>query len=108
MTCGMAESAFWNATFAEIDRYCIAYRRQQKEVAYQNYKLASLITSGVSSVLGSKKPFPDFIEAYGELYTQKEKDEYEQAKAKAKEELEVARIRQFSEQFNKIFKQKEV
>lgn len=75
-----------------------------KEQATFNYIHASTIVKGVSVVLGaSKDGFPTLEETYSSLFTD-EKEIKRQRKQELKNELSIARFKQFADFHNKKYK----
>lgn len=102
---GLLEDQFWDMTLLEIERYLNACRRrlkaEQKERAYYDYVLADLIGKSVARI-HSKKRYPEIYKVYPSLFT---KEEIEDKKQEAKDELSAARFRQFAHSFNNSFKE---
>ena len=93
-------------TPAEITRFIESKNRVRKiesqERASYDYILASLITKGVSIVLGSKESFPQIQEAYPKLFDDLQEIREEEIKKK-KIDLSVIRLKQFTQSWNNRF-----
>lgn len=93
-------------TPAEITRSIESKNRVRKiesqERASYDYILASLITKGVSIVLGSKESFPQIQEAYPKLFDDLQEMREEEIKQK-KIDLSVIRLKQFTQSWNNRF-----
>ena len=93
-------------TPAEITRSIESKNRVRKiesqERASYDYILASLITKGVSIVLGSKESFPQIQEAYPKLFDDLQEIR-EEAIQKKKIDLSVIRLKQFTQSWNNRF-----
>ena len=103
---GIDETNYWNMTLAEVIRAIESKKRQQKlqaqERASYDYILASLITKGVSIVLGSKESFPQIQEAYPKLFDDLQEIREEEIQKK-KIDLSVIRLKQFTQSWNNRF-----
>ena len=93
-------------TPAEITRSIESKNRVRKiesqERASYDYILASLITKGVSIVLGSKESFPQIQEAYRKLFDDLQEMREEEIEKK-KIDLSVIRLKQFAQSWNNRF-----
>ena len=91
-------------TLAEIERYLESRMRVRKEderqTAYDNYRLADLIGRSIARVYNSSNKYPSLAEAYPSLFSSEEEQEAIQEK---KDELSALRFRQFAESFNNRF-----
>lgn len=103
---GITELDFWEMTPAEITRSIESKNRVRKiesqERASYDYILASLITKGVSIVLGSKESFPQIQEAYPKLFDDLQEIREEEIQQK-KIDLSVIRLKQFTQSWNDRF-----
>jgi hypothetical protein len=107
---GIKEVEFWDMTIAEIVREIESKNRifiaEAKYKASSDYILASLITRGVSIVLGSKESFPPIEEVYPNLYA--DADIENKKRIEQKNNLSTLRFLQFAQSYNQRFKNKEV
>lgn len=105
---GISEHDFWDMTLAELQRLLNSKKRtliaQQKEKATFDYILADLIGRSVSRIYSSSSKMPEINKVYPTLF---DSDEVEEAIQKKKDELSAVRFKQFAENFNKRFKQKQ-
>ena len=105
---GISEEEFWDMTLAELQRLLNSKKRtliaQQKEKATFDYILADLIGRSVSRIYSSSSKMPEINKVYPTLF---DSDEIEEAIQKKKDELSAVRFKQFAENFNKRFKQKQ-
>lgn len=105
---GISEEEFWNMTLAEFHRLLASKKRtwmaQQKEKATFDYVLADLIGRSVGRNYSSSTKMPEINKVYPTLF---DSDEVEEAIQKKKDELSAVRFKQFAENFNKRFKQKQ-
>ena len=105
---GISEEEFWDMTLAELQRLLNSKKRtliaQQKEKATFDYILADLIGRSVSRIYSSSSKMPEINKVYPTLF---DSDEVEEAIQKKKDELSAVRFKQFAENFNKRFKQKQ-
>ena len=89
-------------TLAEVSHYIEAYnrrkRREDKELAINNYILADLIGASVGRLF--KGNFPQIEEVYPSLFEEETNSEEVQ---KQKDELSVQRFLLFATQFNQNF-----
>ena len=109
MNAGITEKDFWDMTFAEIDRAIDTFNRKQlaeeKRQAIFDYTLADLIGHSVSRVYNSANQMPALFDAYPSLF---DKEVEEEQMRKKREELSIARFRQFAQLTNKRFKEGEI
>lgn len=108
---GMTEQMFWESTIAEIERYTESKRRvtthEQKKQCLNDYNLALLIRSSVSTVLNGGE-FPDIEEVYPELFNDSysNSDNVTQTNNKPMADINTLRFLQFAEAHNKKFREK--
>jgi hypothetical protein len=106
LDCGIAESDFWQMTFAELERAAASKNRRDKAEAQNraayDYILAGLIGRAFAQSMSQENTFPTLHEAYPHLF------DGEQQKA-AKEEqiiqLSTARFKAFAQSYNKKFEE---
>ena len=108
---GINEERFWEMNIAEIRRAIESYIRVRKletqEKATYDYTLAQLIVKGVSKCLGDKSNYPTIEEAYPGIFD----DIIAEKQAKIEEQkinLSAIRFKQFTQSYNKQFKNREV
>lgn len=108
---GITEERFWNMTLAEIKRAIESAIRVKKietqERATYDYILAHLITKGVMKSMGDKSNYPTIEEAYPGIFN----DITVEKQAKINEQknnLSAIRFKQFTQSYNKRFKNREV
>lgn len=93
-------------TLAELDRAVESKRKIQKEElqlrASMDYTLADLIGRSIARLHSSSAQMPTMAEAYPALFSKEEEQEKIQEK---KDELSALRIKQFTQSFNKRFKE---
>jgi hypothetical protein len=96
-------------TLAELERLIESKKRikklKEQERASFDYILADLIGKSVSRIYSSSATMPTINEAYPTLFDSKQLEEQRQAR---KDELTVLRFKQFAQNYNKNFKNKEV
>lgn len=95
-------------TLAELIRLIeskkrIEKRRDQKRANF-DYALAGLIGRSVSRIYSSSASIPDISEVYPNLFDSEEVQAQKQAQ---KDELSILRFKQFAQNYNKSFKNKE-
>lgn len=79
-------------------------RRQEQERASFDYVLADLIGRSISRIYSSSNKMPELSEAYPTLFDSKEMQEKKQER---KDDLSALRFKQFAQNYNKSFKNKE-
>ena len=98
-------------TIGEIGRRVESHNRKKiaeaKDKASYDYILASLITKGVSIVLGSKESFPSKEEVYPSVFAD-EIQATEEERQRKQDELSALRFKQFAKFYNKQLRDKEV
>lgn len=103
---GISERDFWNMTFAELDRALSSKKRtiraEARERATFDYILADLIGRSLSRVYSSSNKLPSIEEVYPSLF---DSEEISQKKAEKRQELSILRFKQFTESYNKRFKE---
>ena len=106
MDYGLTEFDFWNMTIAELNRAVESKKRIQKREAQErasfDYVLADLIGRSIARIHSSSAKMPSIADAYPTLFDKEEIDERLQEK---KDELSALRIKQFTQSFNKRFKE---
>ena len=103
---GIPESQFWNSTLAELTRLIESKKRIQKreyqERAHFDYTLADLVGRSIARIYSSSNKFPDIAEVYPTLF---DAEEAQMKRQEKKDELSVLRFKQFTQSFNKRFKE---
>lgn len=93
-------------TLAEIIRYIDSRKRIQKleaqEKATFDYQLADLIGRSISRIHSSQNKMPSIAEAYPALF---DSEEIEAKKQEKKDEISVARFKQFAQAHNKKYRE---
>lgn len=106
---GISELAFWEMTFAELNRAIESRNRvrlaEERCRASSDYILADLIGRSIARVYNSANKMPALYEAYPSLFDAEVEAERIQ---KHKDELSAARFRQFAKLTNKRFKEGEI
>ena len=106
---GIAETDFWNMTFAELERAIASKRRVEKiraqEKASYDYLLADLIGYSVARTQSSANKMPVISKVYPTLFDDEEIQEQRQVK---QAELSVLRFKQYANFHNSKFKKEEV
>jgi hypothetical protein len=109
---GITELEYWEMTPAEVERSIMSKARVRKieaqERASYDYILATLISKGVSVVLGDKQPFPDIREAYPTLFNDETAIAAEEELQEKKMQLSALRFKQFAQSYNENLKNKGV
>lgn len=82
---GLEESAFWEMTKAEIERYMEGAVWRLKSKAQFDYSLANLIGLSVGRLFGDNGSYPKIQEVYPELF----EDDLPEAKEQTEEEIKV-------------------
>lgn len=80
-------------------------KRQDQKRANFDYALAGLIGRSVSRIYSSNATMPDISEVYPNLFDSEQISEQKQAQ---KNEMSIIRFKQFAQNYNKNFKNKEV
>ena len=97
-------------TPAEVVRAIESFNRVKKieaqERASYDYILATLISKGVSCVLGDKKPYPELKEAYPGLFDDSVVTDREEAIKEQKAKLSALRFKQFAQSYNESYKRR--
>lgn len=103
---GISEFDFWNMTLAELTRLIDSKRRVQKREAQEkascDYILADMIGRSIARMTSSSNKFPHISQFYPNLF---DTEEMEQKIQEKKDELSVLRFKQFTQSFNKKFKE---
>lgn len=93
-------------TIAELNRAVDSKKRIQKEElqvrASMDYILADLIGRSIARIHSSSAQMPTMADAYPSLFSKEEEEERIQKK---KDELYALRFKQFTQSFNKRFKE---
>lgn len=96
-------------TFAELKRAFASYNRrkinQEKEQASFDYILADLIGRSVSRIYHANNKLPALYDAYPSLF---DKEIEEERLQKKRDELSIARFKQFAQLANTRFKEGEI
>ena len=103
---GISESDFWNMSFAELDRALSSKKRllmiQAKEKATFDYILADIVGRSVARIYSSSNKLPEIAEIYPAIF---DSEEIAQKKQEKKIELSALRFKQFTESYNKKFRE---
>lgn len=103
---GISEEAFWNMTFAELDRLVASKKRMEKyraqERATYDYILAATIGRAFAAGMDNKAKFPEIYEVYPSLF---DREERENQKKEQSNQLSALRFKQYADFHNKKFKE---
>lgn len=103
---GLKESEFWDMTIAELQRAVESKKRllerEAKERATFDYLLADMIGRSVARIYNSSNKMPTIAEVYPALFDSEELEAKRQEKI---DELSVLRFKQFTQSYNKKFKE---
>lgn len=108
---GLTESQFNSMTLAEVKRYIDTYEkmrtRQLKEQAMIEYITCDLMATSIGRLLSKDVKYPTFIDAFSNLFTKEEIEQFEQEQERAKREATIERLKAMAQAHNERFKEQE-
>lgn len=104
---GLTESQFNNMTLAEVKRYIDTYEkkrtRELKEQAMIEYITCDLMATSIGRLLSKDVKYPTFIDAFSNLFTKEEIEQFEEEQARAKREATIERLKAMAQAHNERF-----
>lgn len=108
---GLTESQFNSMTLAEVKRYIDTYEkmrtRQLKEQAMIEYITCDLMATSIGRLLSKDVKYPTFIDAFSNLFTKEEIEQFEQEQERAKREATIERLKAMAQAHNDRFEKQE-
>lgn len=108
---GLTESQFNSMTLAEVKRYIDTYEkmrtRQLKEQAMIEYITCDLMATSIGRLLSKDVKYPTFIDAFSNLFTKEEIEQFEEEQARAKREATIERLKAMAQAHNERFEKQE-
>lgn len=108
---GLTESQFNSMTLAEVKRYIDTYEkkrtRQLKEQAMIEYITCDLMATSIGRLLSKDVKYPAFIDAFSNLFTKEEIEQFEQEQERQKREATIERLKAMAQAHNDRFKEQE-
>lgn len=108
---GLTESQFNSMTLAEVKRYIDTYEkmrtRQLKEQAMIEYITCDLMATSIGRLLSKDVKYPTFIDAFSNLFTKEEIEQFEQEQERAKREATIERLKAMAQAHNERFKEQQ-
>ena len=108
---GLTESQFNSMTLAEVKRYIDTYEkmrtRQLKEQAMIEYITCDLMATSIGRLLSKDVKYPTFIDAFSNLFTKEEIEQFEQEQEREKREATIERLKAMAQAHNDRFKEQE-
>ena len=104
---GLTESQFNSMTLAEVKRYIDTYEkkrtRELKEQAMIEYITCDLMATSIGRLLSKDVKYPTFIDAFSNLFTKEEIEQFEEEQARAKREATIERLKAMAQAHNDRF-----
>lgn len=108
---GLTESQFNSMTLAEVKRYIDTYEkkrtRQLKEQAMIEYITCDLMATSIGRLLSKDVKYPAFIDAFSNLFTKEEIEQFEQEQERQKREATIERLKAMAQAHNERFEKQE-
>lgn len=108
---GLTESQFNSMTLAEVKRYIDTYEkkrtRELKEQAMIEYITCDLMATSIGRLLSKDVKYPTFIDAFSNLFTKEEIEQFEEEQARQKREATIERLKAMAQAHNERFKEQE-